>query len=111
VLDRGIDVCLTVVGTGIRGRFTKRTERSLGEHVAFTGFIDDRTKLRALFARSQSSFWQPKWKGPYRRRWRRGLAKVSTKVGARGWSCFAAQGTGDCRARLYFTCSRTPLPS
>ena len=54
LLDRGVDARLTVVGHGpLRDDLANRARLlSLGDHVVFTGFVDDRQQLRHLYRRS-----------------------------------------------------------
>jgi glycosyltransferase involved in cell wall biosynthesis len=87
LLERHIDVRLTVVGDGpLRDDLVARARAlSLGEHVVFTGFIDDRRHLRELYGRSHIFVLCTEMEGvslAVQEAMAAGLAVVSTDRGA-----------------------------
>jgi glycosyltransferase involved in cell wall biosynthesis len=87
LLDRGIDVRLTVVGDGpLRNELIHQAEKlSLGDHVTFTGYIDDRRYLRTIYGRSHVFVLCTEMEGvslAIQEAMAAGLAVVSTNRGA-----------------------------
>jgi glycosyltransferase involved in cell wall biosynthesis len=89
LLDRGFDVRLTVVGDGpLRNALLHRAqEHFLGDHVAFTGYVDDRRHLRRIYGRSHVFVLCTEMEGvslAVQEAMAAGLAVVSTDRGALG---------------------------
>jgi glycosyltransferase involved in cell wall biosynthesis len=87
LLDRGIDVRLTVVGDGpLRDVLFHQAEKlSLGDHVTFTGYVDDRRSLRTIYGRSHVFVLCTEMEGvslAIQEAMAAGLAVVSTNRGA-----------------------------
>lgn len=87
LLDRGVGARLTVVGAGpLRdGLVDLARSRSLGDRVVFTGFVDDRRRLRELYRRSHVFVLPTEMEGvslAIQEAMAAGLAVVSTDAGA-----------------------------
>jgi glycosyltransferase involved in cell wall biosynthesis len=87
LLDRGIDARLTVVGDGpLRPDLAKKThDLGLEGYVVFTGYIDDRLRLRELYRRSNVFVLATETEGislAIQEAMAAGLAVVATDAGA-----------------------------